>query len=112
MGPYNEFAIIDNLDLECDYSFTDKNKYNYVKISDDFVNEWVSNLKKMPTFWHNLNRPNEGLARYGVTLISPESLSKFLDVIKKDESEDEVKELMKMVEEAKKENKYIIHFGI
>ncbi|MDF9825530.1 hypothetical protein M2475_001977 [Breznakia sp. PF5-3] len=112
MGPYNEFAIIDHLELEYDYSFTDKDKYNYVKISDDFVNEWVSNLKKMPTFWHNLNRPNEGLARYGVTLIPPKSLLEFLNVVIKDENRSEVKKLIELIEEAIKEKKYIIHFGI
>ncbi|MDF9825375.1 hypothetical protein M2475_001830 [Breznakia sp. PF5-3] len=112
MGPYNKFAIIANIENNIDYGMKSSKNYDVIKISDDFVNEWVSNLEKIPTFWHNLNRPNEGLARYGVTLIPPKSLLEFLNVVIKDENKSEVKKLIELIEEAIKEKKYIIHFGI
>ena len=112
MGPYNEFAIINNINKTSKYSFAYIQEYNYVEISDDYVGKWAESLFEMPVFWHEINRPSKGLARYGITLIPPESLQIFYRVVKKDENVDEVRELMKMVEEAIKENKYIIHFGI
>lgn len=112
MGPYNGFSILDYVDLNHEYSFIEIKKYDYVRISDNYVGYWAESLFEINTFWHNMKRSSKELARGGVTLIPPKSLSKFLDVIKKGESVNEVKELMKMVEEAKKENKYIIHFGI
>ena len=71
----------------------------------------------MKTFFHNLSRPELGLARWGVTLIPPESLPAFQDIVISDKRMDEDENenlvaLANLIKEAIEKQKYIIHFGV
>lgn len=59
--------------------------------------------------------PNFALARCGVTLIPPESLEIFYNIISNDKhskSSIELIDLMILLRKAISQNKYVIHYGV
>ncbi len=69
----------------------------------------------MRTYFHSFERPEFGLAYWGITIIPPDSLSMFYDVITSStmyKKSAELNELASKIIQAKEENKYMIHFGI
>ena len=121
------FGIIDILDEHRDYSnfkvdesFEDKlNEHHCVSVPDDIINSWWENLLTMKSYYHEYSRLSTALARWGVTLIPPESLDLFHNIIMSNTSSefikkctDDVNNLLALVEKAKKENKFVIHYGV
>ena len=111
-----EFGIIDEIDINKDYSEYEPHKYHCVFIDDDaYINDWWLQLCKMKTFFHRIDRPNTALARYGVTIIPPESLQFFLSIVKGDSrinSDKHLSELATMIQTAMDSGKHMIHFGV
>ena len=110
-----QFGIIDNFKRDKDYSDYDPEKYSCIDIDDDILDEWWNELSLMKTYFHCYSRPSSSLARYGVTLIPPESLQTFYKVVSKDKKSKLSKELidlMALLRRAISENKYIIHYGV
>ena len=65
--------------------------------------------------YHRLSRPAFGLARWGVTIIPPESLAMFQETVLGDRrirSDEHLAELADVIEQAIRGNKYMIHFGV
>lgn len=111
-----EFGIIDEIDITKDYSEYNPDKYCCIAIDDDeYINDWWNELSIIKTYFHNLNRPSTALARYGVTLIPPESLSAFLNIVLTDKRIYKDKNLIDLadkIEQAINENKFMIHYGV
>ncbi len=111
-----EFGIIDIIEKDKDYSKYEPNRYHCIYIDDDrYINDWWDRLTLMKTYFHNLNHPETGLARWGVTLIPPESLAAFQDIVISDQRINEDKQLVLLAEkirQAIRENKYMIHYGV
>lgn len=111
-----EFGIIDEIDYKKDYSKYEPQKYNCVFIDDDiYINDWWKRLSTMKTYFHSMNRPNFALARWGITLIPPESLTIFQDIVLTDKriyNDDNLVQLANVIQKAIDENKYMIHFGV
>jgi hypothetical protein len=62
-----------------------------------------------------MNSPNFALARWGITLIPPESLTIFQNIVlidKRINNDDNLVQLAKVIQKAIDENKYMIHFGV
>lgn len=114
--PNAEFGIIDKFEKNKDYSCNyEPEKYNCISINDNILNEWWSDLTLIKTYFHSYSRPSFALARWGVTLIPPESLKAFYNIIlkdKKSKSSVELIELMVLLRKAIEENKFVIHYGI
>lgn len=95
-------------------------KYNCMSVDGDFIDYiyhrgFGDKIKKMPTFINNVNEKYYDLSYYGNTLIPPSSLDLFLSIIQEENNTYHSKQLIKLCEkiiEAKKENKWVIHFGI
>ena len=111
-----EFGIIEDFDKTKDYSVYEPERYHCVYIDDDlYIDDWWARLVLMKTYFHCYSRPEFGLARYGVTLIPPESLPAFQEIVL---SEPRLKEdpqlvlLAQLVQKAVSEGKYMIHFGV
>ena len=87
-----------------------------VYINDDkYIDDWWNQLLTIKTYFHNLNQPSQALDRWGITLIPPESLPAFQDIILSDQRINEdihLLELANLINIAIDENKFIIHFGI
>lgn len=110
-----EFGIIDIIDFKKDYKY-EPERYNCVFIDDDtYINDWWERLITMKTYFHCMDRPSRALDRWGITLIPPESLATFQDIVISDyriNSDDHLVELAEKIKEAIENNKFLIHFGV
>lgn len=110
-----EFGIIDQFDKDKDYSDYEPEKYHCISIDDDLLNDWWNSLTQIRTYFHSYNRPDFALARWGVTLIPPESLEAFYNIVASDSRSKSLKELvdlMALIRKAISENKFVIHYGV
>ncbi len=110
-----EFGIIDEFIKDKDYSDYEPEKYHCVAINDDIISDWWDKLTLIKTFFHCYNRPSFALARWGVTLIPPESLEAFYEIVSSDRRSKSSKELIDLIillRTAISENKYVIHYGV
>jgi len=111
----HQFGIIDKIDQFKNYCEYEPEKYNCISIHDDIITDILEALLEIETYYHSLNRPNKGLAYYGITLIPQKSYGKIIDVLNvnmTNETSKEISKLVALIIEANKQNKYIIHFGI
>ena len=76
---------------------------------DAYIEPLLPQLNMIDMFWHSLDVPGKGLAYCGITLIPP---SAHCDVLKIIRPKAGLEQLTELVEQAAKEDKYIIHFGI
>ena len=110
-----EFGIIDDIELYEEHTY-EPEKYRCVSIDDDlYIDDWWESLILMKTYFHNLSRPAYGLARWGITLIPPESLPIFQDIVISDKRMEKDKNLVALAEniqEAIAKQKYMIHYGV
>jgi hypothetical protein len=110
-----EFGIIDEIDYSKDYGTYEPEKYNCVSINDDYISDWWGKLTGIKTYFHSTDRPECALARWGVTLIPPESLPTFLAIVladKRIQNDTHLIELSKKIEDAIEKDKFMIHFGV
>ncbi len=110
-----EFGIIDTIDEKKDYSTYEPQKYCCVSISDDYLTDWWEQLRMMKTYFHSLDRPNVALARWGVTLIPPVSLSILQNIVLGDprlNTNQDLVQLARIIQKAIAENKCMIHYGV
>jgi hypothetical protein len=113
--PVHDFGIIDNIEnLKRNIGY-EPQKYKCISVDDEIINYLNEHLSIMRTYFHSLERPEFGLAYWGITIIPPDSLSMFYDVITSStmyKKSAELNELASKIFQAKEENKYMIHFGI
>ena len=113
--PVHEFGIIDNIENVKRNIGYEPQKYNCISVDDEIIIDLNENLSVIRTYYHSLERPEFGLAYWGITIIPPESLSIFFDVVTSStlyKTSTELNELASKILQAKEENKYMIHFGI
>lgn len=91
------------------YDSYEPEKYHCIFVNDDHIEGLLGKLDEVDLYWHSLDVPGKGLAYCGITLIPPRSMPAFIDIIKDIRELDELKALM---QKAKAENKYIIHYGL
>ena len=60
-------------------------------------------------YWHTLDRLGKGLAYYGITLIPLSAFSELLSVV---EDIPDLRELSELLKQAKRQNAFVIHFGV
>lgn len=109
-----EFGIIDHFDSDGDYYVDSSIKLIYID-DDKYINDWWNKLLIMKTFFHNLNNPAQALDRWGVTIIPPESLPIFQEIVLSDKrikSDSHLIELANLIDLAINQNKYMIHYGV
>lgn len=111
-----EFGIIPSIDKTKIYTYDEAQEYNCVTIDDDlYINDWWNELQKMNTYFNDLTVSAKGLNRHGITLIPPTSLSLFENIVQNDlriELDVNLKQLLKIIQIAKVQNKFMIHYGI
>lgn len=87
------------------------NKYNCIKVDDDFIGPILIELQNVDTYWHTIQNKKSGLAYYGITLIPPTSMDVLINILSL-KNMVEYDSLIYLLNQAKEYNKYIIHFGI
>ncbi len=110
-----EFGVIEDIGETKEYSY-DPEKYQCVYIDDDiYIDDWWDKLVLLKTYFHSLDRPELGLARWGITIIPPDSLPGFQEIVLADKRINEdvhLRELADKIQDAISRNKFMIHFGI
>ena len=110
-----EFGIIEDIGETQKYFYSSE-KYQCVCIDDDiYIDDWWDKLVLLKTYFHSLDRPEFGLARYGITLIPPESLPGFQEIVLSDErinKDAHLRDLADKIQDAVSRNKFMIHFGV
>ena len=119
MAYVHEFGIIDCIKENTDYTYEPK-KYNCICVDGDLIDEmydsgFKNKMKTLKTFSHNTNRESKDLSYYGITLIPPTSLRQFLNIIIEENinfKSKELETLINKINEAIKEDKWLIHYGV
>jgi hypothetical protein len=111
----HEFGIINNFDTRKDYGYYTPQEYKCISVDDELISDFSRSLKIMKSYFHSNKWPEFGLAYWGVTIIPPESLPLFFDVVTSSvnfKNSDELSNVAAKIIEAKEQKKYMIHFGI
>jgi len=115
----HEFGIIEFFEENKWYSDYEPEKYNCISVNDDLIEELITKyneeLMTIKTYFQVTIQPGTGLDYCGVTLIPPESLKQFREIIVKANSRHQSQELRLLIEkvsDAISKNRYLIHYGI
>ena len=84
-------------------------RYDCISVDDDFLEDVVGAFTPIDFYWHTLDVRGKGLAYCGVTLIPPQSLAAFIHVVANLPG---LSELTALAERAKKDGKWMIHYGL
>lgn len=110
-----EFGIIEDITETIDYDYHPE-KYHCISIDDDlYINDWWEKLCLMKTYFNTLQNQKFGLNRWGITIIPPESLPAFQDIVISDKrinQDEHLIDLALKIQEAIQKKKYMIHFGV
>ncbi|HZH61154.1 MAG TPA: short-chain dehydrogenase [Metabacillus sp.] len=113
--PIHEFGIIDHIEMERNEFVYEPLKYNCISVDDEVICTLSEHLSIVRTYFHSLQRPEFGLAYWEITIIPPESLSLFYDVVSSSTSfkkSAELNELATKINQAREQKKYMIHYGV
>jgi len=110
--PKHEFGLMPEMPGETvRYDEYEPEKYGCIVVDDDLIEPILPDLQAVDCFWHTKKVPGRGLAYCGVTLIPPSSMEALANVLR-GRNESVLAELLALAETAKRNKKYIIHFGI
>lgn len=86
-------------------------RYDCIAVDDDVIEPLLADFQEIVCYWHTLQRKEKGLAYWGITLLPPESLEAFIKVFTEQNAK-KLFPLIALMEAARAEGKYVIHFGI
>ncbi len=108
----HEFAILPlNPSSEERFDSYEAGKYDCISLDDASIEEILVELQELDCYWHSLKVPEKGLAYWGITLIPARSMDALMRVLAA-QKKDEFIPLLGLVQEAKRQNRFIIHFSI
>lgn len=106
----HEFGIMKSDPVKgCRYDEYVPQKYDCISVDDECVERVAAELIALKCYAHTLDAPIDGLAYCGITLIPPEAIEQFISLI---ENQAEMTDLRKLLREALKKNRFVIHFGL
>ena len=106
----HEFGIMQNAPKQGKrYDEYEPQQYSCISVDDDFIHAIDANLHSIDCYWHTLDVKGKGLAYCGITMIPPDALGFFIEIVK---GIPPLSELRQLLENALKENIWIIHFGL
>lgn len=115
----HDFGMIDRFEENKWYDEYEPQKYNCISVDMDVMDKifemYLEELMQIKTYACISTQPLQGLDENGVTLIPPDSLQAFWDVILKANNQLKAKQLLGLIDkiqDAMKKSKYLIHFGI
>ena len=91
------------------YDEYEPQKFNLISVNDDYLEDIIEEFDHIDFYWHTTDIKSKGICYVGITLIPPEALSSFAEVIN---GRNGLSELYALTMNAKSENKWIIHFGL
>ncbi|WP_062328004.1 hypothetical protein [Treponema endosymbiont of Eucomonympha sp.] len=116
------FGIIDDFDEQNNYTsffnFKDMlREHHCVPIDDEILNDWVEAFENVKTYYHCFSRPDKGFARYGVTLVPPESIAALIGIVETKTSAQwregfNIDKLLELLKKANAAKKFVIVYGV
>ena len=91
------------------YDTYEPERYGCVAVDDEWVEPLAEKLAELPVYWHTLDRPEKGFACCGITLIPPSSIPAVLAAL---DAAEEWTTLGGLLEEAKAQGRFVIHYGL
>lgn len=107
----HEFGIMQNKPDNRLYHSYEPEKYCVIKIDDEYIENLLEDFEDIPCYCHTLCRPETNLAYCGITLIPPESTGSFIRVFRRHDN-GQFKKIIDLFEQAQRDEKYIIHYGL
>lgn len=108
----HKFGIMQNKPMNKDrFDEYEPNKYNCIEVDDDLIEPILIDLQSIDCYWHTVEVAGKGIVYCGITLIPPESMDILIKILSI-QNNLEYTDLIFLANQAKEENKYIIHFGI
>ena len=84
-------------------------KYSCIVVDDTYIEPLLPKLSIVDCYWHSLACPQKNINDCGITLIPPDSMDLFMEQIAGTAGTEALRALL---EKAKKEHRFVIHFGI
>ena len=109
--PKHSFCIMDRAPRPGEW-YSDYDPWDFypeVVIDDIYLEEQLGRFNAIPCYWQTLDQPGGGLDYCGLTLIPPGSIPAFLAVAR---TLPGFGPLLPLLEQAQREEKFVIHFGI
>lgn len=117
--PKAEFGILDLFDTKADYTAYTPKKYHCVAIDDDlYLNDWweaLSQIDMLNVYGKGRLQPQRALSRWGITVIPPQSLAAFYNIVVTDSRyprDQQLVILAALIQAAMDRGRYMIHYGI
>ena len=108
--PKHQFGIMQHTPkMGKRYDCYEPQEYKCIAVDDDDILPLLNKMNAVKTYWHTLDKPECGLAYYGITLIPPESIDAIMEIMC---SNNNLSELLSLLSSAQGDNKFIIHFGV
>lgn len=108
--PYHEFGIMKQAPRSGKrFDCYEPERYACIRVPDDELQPLLEAFRLGKTYWHTPDRPELGLAYFGVTLIPPETCGVYLDAVL---SLPHLSPLASLLLEATQKQQFVIHFGI
>ena len=107
----HEFGIMPSAPGTERYDAYEPQRYGCVEVSDDLLETVLPQLDGLECFWHTTLCPGRNLAYCGITLIPPQSLPTFLRVLCAS-GKSGFAPLICLLEQAERQQCYLIHFGL
>lgn len=115
----HKFGIIEQFEENKFYCKYEPEKYNCISVDihlmDDVIDNFLEEWGKIKTYLGSYSKTYYGLEENGITIIPPESLVTFRQIIINANTKVKSTELINLinkVNEAIRDNKYLIHFGV
>lgn len=115
----HDFGILDHFEEDKWYQEYEPEKYNCISVGMDVMDEVFATYREeigtIKAFACVSTQPINGLDEWSVNLMPPQSLEAFYNIIVQANSvlhSEELIMLIDKIQEAIRNNKYLIHFGI
>ena len=91
------------------YDKYEPEKYACISVDDVYLESIAEKILSIDFYWHTLSVKGKGLSYCGITLVPPSSLRAFIDAIA---DNPELSKLAELLEKARDNNKWVIHYGL
>ena len=91
------------------YDTYEPEKIRLIRVDDRWIEPLMPALGAVPCFCHTLDIPCPGLVYAGITLIPPTSMERMLEILGDTPAFEELRALLLR---AKREGKFVIHYGL
>ena len=106
-----EFGIMERAPGLERYDEYEPGRFGCIPVRDDLLDDLLPQLVPLECYWHTLARPAQALCECGINLIPPQSLPRFLRLLRQ-AARPELNPLTELLETAAARQKFVILYGL